>query len=123
MVGRSWVLIAGLLLTSAACRGGAPPEPDNRPVRVEVTNNYALPMEIFVVGSGITQRLGTVHPGMVGHFVVPKGMVGNGSVEFQAQPSARGQTVRAGQLLLQPGEVVDFTITAQLFNSTATLRP
>ena len=119
------VLVTGLLLTVAACSHGGTgaPQPDDRPVRVEVTNNYALPMEIYAVGSGATHRLGTVHPGMVGSFVIPPGIIGTGSVELQAHPTAIGQLARSGQILLKPGEVVDFVITPQLFNSTATIRP
>lgn len=121
----SWALIPGLLLAVTACGPGigssTTPGPEANPVRVEVTNNYALPVEIFAVGSGITQRLGTVHPGMNGHFTVPPNMVGNGVVEFQARTDA--QTYRSGPVMLAPGRIVDLGIGAQLFNSTATLRP
>ena len=30
---------------------------------------------------------------------------------------------QVGQLLLDPGDIVDFKITPQLFNSTASVRP
>ena len=94
------------------------------PVRVEVHNKYELPMEVYAVGSGTRYRLGMVHPGMVGQFVIPQNVVGSGSVELQAQPSAPGgQLARSGPLLLSPGAVVDFVIGTQLFNSTATIRP
>ena len=120
-----WVLVPGLLLTGAACAHGSGDDvrPDTSPVRVEVTNNYALPMEVSAVGAGTNYRLGLVNPGMVGHFVVPSALIGNGTVEFQAQPTASGQLFRSAALLLAPGAVVDFVIRAQLFNSTATPRP
>jgi hypothetical protein len=89
---------------------------------VEVTNNHALPMEVDAVGAGTTQRLGTVHPGMAGHFTVPPALIGSGAVEFQAHPSASGEMFTSGPLLLKPGAVVDFVISAQLFSSTATIR-
>ena len=117
---RGWrVLVPGLLLTGSACAhgGGGAPQPADSPVRVEVTNHYSLPMDVYVVGSGINHRMGTVHPGMVGHFVVPQTMIGNGPVEFQAG------SFRSGPLLLSPGAIVDFVIAEQLFNSTATIRP
>lgn len=99
------------------------PGPADSPVRVEVTNHYALSMEIDVVGAGVNHRLGTVHPGMVGHFVVPPGMIGGSSIEFLAHPSANEQRVaRSGPLLVSPGRVVEFVIAARLFNSTATIR-
>jgi hypothetical protein len=80
-------------------------------------------MEVYVLGSGITHRLGTVYPGMGGHFVVPQNLIGNSSVRFEARPSGDGQPFRSGDLLLAPGTVVDFVIAARLFNSTVTHRP
>jgi hypothetical protein len=90
---------------------------------MEVSNQHALPMEIYAFASGITQRLGTVHPGMSSHFTVPQNLIGNGSVRFEARPTGGGQPFRSGDLLLAPGAVVDFRIASQLFNSTVTRRP
>ena len=119
------LLIPGLLLTASACAhsGGGEVQPTDSPAYVEVTNQHALPMEIYALGSGITHRMGTVHPGMAGHFVVPPNLIGNGSVQFEARPSGSGQPFRSGDILLAPGAVVDFVIGAQLFNSTVTRRP
>jgi hypothetical protein len=119
------IIVVGLLLTGSACSHGKTGEvdPAPAPVRVEVTNNYGLPMEIEAVGSGINQRLGVVHPGMVGKFIVPRNLLSSGSVQFQAHPSARGQLFRSGELLLAPGSIADFVISPQLFNSTVTIRP
>ncbi len=121
---RLWVL-TGLLLAVAACAPRQPgePQPGTNPAYVEVTNNYALPVEVYVVGSSIRHRMGTVHPGMTSHFVVPPTLVGGNTVEFQASPGQSGGLARSGGLLLAPGSVVDFVIGAQLFNSTATIRP
>lgn len=117
-----WVLVSGLLLV-AACGSGRAPGPTGEPVRVDVTNNFALPLDVFAVGSNITHRLGVVHPGMTTRFTLPPSLIGNGSLEFQAKPSAPGaQLARSGALLLDPGDIVAFLITPQLFNSTATIR-
>jgi hypothetical protein len=123
---RRLVGLATALLTISACShggGGGEVRPTEIPVSVEVNNRHALPMEVFAVGSGITQRLGTVHPGMASHFTVPANLVGNGSVTFEARPTGSGQPFRSGEILLAPGAVVDFTIAPQLFNSTVTRRP
>jgi hypothetical protein len=119
------ILAPALLLTAYACTRSTGDElqPTGSPVTVEVTNRHALPMDVYAMGSGITQRLGTVHPGMAGHFVVPQNLVGNGSVRFEARPSGNGQPFRSGDILLAPGSVVDFVIGAQMFNSTVTRRP
>jgi hypothetical protein len=125
----SWVLTLLLLLVGSACArggGGETPEPSGSPARVEVTNNYPLALEIFVIGAGTTHRLGSVDPGMVGQFVIPQTMIGGGQLEFQAKPPPRSparEQARSGPMLVAPGTIVDFVITPRLFNSTATVRP
>ena len=118
-----WLLVPWLLLTACAHGGaGDEPRPADSPVRVEVTNNHALPIEIEATGSGARQRLGTVHPGMASHFVVPQNLIGGGGVELLAHPNASRELFSSGPLLLAPGTIVEFIIAPQLFNSTATLR-
>lgn len=125
---RSWILIAVLLLAGQSCRRAseeAPPlsaDPLASPIQIEVRNNHALPVEIFIAASGANRRLGTVHPGMTASFRVPPAMIGNGSVELLAQSSAIQQPNRTGPILLSPGAIVDYVIGAQIFNSTATIR-
>lgn len=118
-----WMLVAGLLVTAAACAhgGGATGEvqPASAPVRLEVTNNNNLAMQIYVVGSGVSRRLGTVEPGMVGRFAIPQGMLGNGPIEVEARGA---QVIRSGQLLLAAGQVIDFRIGTSQIASTATVR-
>ena len=123
------LLVPALLLTASACAhsGGGEAKPEIRetgiPAYVEVENQHALPMEVTVLGSGSTHRMGTVLPGMSSHLVVPPNLFGNGSVRFEARPSGGGQPFRSGELLLAPGATVDFVIAARLFNSTVTRRP
>jgi hypothetical protein len=119
------ILVPALLLTASGCAhsGGGEVQPTEIPTYVEVTNQHALPMDIYALGSGITHRMGTVHPGMAGHFVVPQTLIGNGSVRLEARSSGGGQPFRSEDLLLAPGAVVDFVIAPQLFNSTITQRP
>jgi hypothetical protein len=121
---RSWILVAGLLAAGSACAhpGGAAagaPSP-TAAVRLEVTNNNGLPVEVYVVGSGASRRLGLVSPGMVGRFVIPQGMLGNGPIEVEARGGA--EVIRSGRLLLAPGQVVDFRVGTRQVSSTATVR-
>ncbi|HET9387039.1 MAG TPA: hypothetical protein VFO67_18030 [Gemmatimonadales bacterium] len=91
------------------------------PIRIVVTNHYTAPMEVVAVGSNISHRLGIVHPGMVGEFVLPPALVGGGTVElFAGEGEFRA---RSGPLLLSPGVVVDFLIRNPLYSSTASVRP
>ena len=113
-----------MLLAGSGCsrrRQEVRPARADSPVRIVVTNHYSAPMEIVVVGSNISHRLGIVHPGMVSEFVLPPAMVGGGMVElFAGEGESRA---RSGPLLLSPGVVVDFAIRNPLFNSTASVRP
>jgi hypothetical protein len=123
------LLVPALILSASACShsGGGETSPQIRengiPAYVEVQNQHALPMEVYAFASGITQRLGTVHPGMSSRFTIPPNLIGNGSVQFEVRPSGGGQPFRSGETLLEPGSVVDLRIAAQLFNSTVTRRP
>ena len=126
MLRRVWMLVPLLLLCTTACaRGGGAdePHPSDSPVRVEVTNRHALAIEVYAVGNGISQRLGTVHPGMNAHFAIPANITNSGDVELEAAPNASRQRFHSGPLLLAPGTIVQLIVAPQLFNSTATLRP
>jgi hypothetical protein len=121
-------LITGLLVIGAACahHGGGTTDPvAMRPgaVYLNVTNNSSLPMVVYAVGSGVSYRLGTVSPGISSRYTFPPSMIGNGPLEVQARPSGGGDLIRSGQLLLSPGQVVDFKIEDSQVNSTTTVRP
>ncbi len=125
---RSWLLIAGLALTGAACAHHHNGTPDTgavlpAAVHVTVTNHYRIDVEIFATASGYTQRLGSVAPGLDRTFVLPRGMVGNGHVELSAQPAGYGPIVRSGDLVISPGDLVYFEITTNWIDSRATVRP
>ncbi len=125
MFGRMWTLVSILLLGANACaKGGTDtPTPDDSAVRVEVTNRNPLPIEVYAVGNGIEQRLGTVHPGMNAQFTIPANLTTSGGVELLAAPTQSNQRFRSGELLLAPGSIVDLIVAPQLFSSTATIRP
>ena len=124
---RRMIAAAAFLLAGVACaHGGFPPaysldvRPRIEPVRVHVTNNFALPVEIYATGNNIIRRLGLVYPGLPSTFVVPQAMFEGGTeVEFLAQPSGYGRLVRAFPLTLAPGDVVDFVVMTNLLGSHA----
>jgi hypothetical protein len=121
------MLVPVLLFCAPACaRGGngdEGPHPTDSPARVEVTNRHALAIKIYAFGSGINQRLGTVHPGMSAQFAIPANLTSSGSIELEATPADSDQRFRSGPLLLAPGTIVVLVVAPQLFNSTVTLRP
>jgi hypothetical protein len=126
----SSTLIAGVLLTATACGYGSGTIRDTRRVQdiegavhLNVTNRSNGPMEIYAAGRGASYRIGTVLPGLTGHFIVRPTMVANGPVEFAARSDNRSQWIRSGQFLLVPGNVVDFELATTLEFSVATVRP
>jgi hypothetical protein len=125
-----WFLIGVLILATHACAHGRRPaahaaeaQPADSAVVLNVTDFYVLTVEVYAVASGTSYRMGTVSPGIVSHFTLRQSMLGNGMVEFVAIPADSVYTVRSGELLLVPGDIVDFVIATHLRNSTATVRP
>jgi len=81
-------------------------------------------MEIFVLGNGTSHHLGTVAPGVPRRFELRPGMVAaGGHVQFLAQASGAGPRVSTDEVIVAPGDVVDFEITTNLIGSRATVRP
>ncbi len=98
--------------------------PTNDSVLVNVTNNYSTTMEIFEVGSGTVNRLGSVSPGLDRTFVLHRIMLlSNGEVQFLAQATGAGPRVTSDPVQVHPGDVVDFEISAVLVGSRAVVRP
>ena len=130
MTPRSILAATSTLLALAACATGrgagsrTAVAPDQRPVRVHVTNNYAMPAEIYALACGSQHRLGLAYPGLVSHYVLPPAMLAcGGLVEFVAVPTGTGDhPVRAGEEQIQPGDVVDFQITMHLVASYTSVR-
>ena len=121
------LLVPAMLVLAAACHHGSSeedqtPQPNLQPVRVEVTNNFSLPVDIYATGHSISHRLGTVHPGMKGSFDLPAVLIGNGSAELQARPANGDRAFLSGPLLLSPGAFVEFNVSPQIFSSTIRVR-
>jgi hypothetical protein len=130
MRGGRWLLFAGLIVAGYACAHGRSAtahavevQPDDSTVVLVVTNYYTLTVDIYAAASGTSYRMGTVSPGIVSQFKLRQALLGNGLVEFTAEPADGAYTVRSGELLLEAGDVVDFVIANHLRHSTATVRP
>ncbi|HVO34655.1 MAG TPA: alpha-amylase family glycosyl hydrolase, partial [Gemmatimonadales bacterium] len=96
----------------------------NDSVIVYVQNDYALPMEAYVLGAGTDYRMGTVDPGIVSRFVLRSNMLStNHILEFVAQSTGYGPQARTGQLTVVPGDIVDFIIATNLIGTRAVVRP
>ena len=127
MLRAGWILILAVAGANTACthrRGGvADSAAAAGSVTLNVSNHYGQPVDVFVTSAGASYRLGTVSPGIDSRFVVRSTMIRNGPVEFVAVHGADEVPVRSGQLVLAPGNVVDFNIADHLSNSTTTITP
>ena len=124
------ILLSGLLVSGAACAhhpGTAAPaevQPQTAPVTVNVTNNYASAMEIYVIGSGTSYHMGSVAPGIPRSFTLRPGMIAaGGRVRLVAQASGTGPRFQSEEVVLKSGDIVDFEIMTNLVGSRATVRP
>jgi hypothetical protein len=122
-------VIGALMVTICACAHGqraatGQPLTEPLPVSVNVTNNAQSAMEIFAIGSGTSYRMGVVAPGIARRFELRLSMVGSGGrVQFLAQASGAGPRIQSDEIVLSPGDVVDFEITTNLIGSRAIVRP
>jgi alpha-amylase len=105
-------------------REGLPAEA-NDSVVVNVTNNYAIAMEVYAVGAGTSYRMGIVSPAIPRRFVLRRAMLASDrQISFVAQASGYGPRVQTEPIRLQSGDViVDFEIATVLIGSRATIRP
>ena len=122
---RASFLLASLLLVASCGRrtGTGDVTPHSAPANVFVTNHYAEAMEVTALSAGINHRLGLVSPEVERHFVLPSALLAaGGQIEFIATPAGNGPVARSGSVQVAPGDIVDFVISAQIFNSQAIVR-
>lgn len=123
--------LAALVASAAACarhRGAAGDasqmQPDAAPVGVNVINNSQSSMEIYARGSGTMYHLGSVAPGLPRRFELRAAMLAaGGHIQFVAQASGAGPRVQTDEIVVSPGDEVDFEITTSLVGSRATVKP
>ena len=103
------ILMAGLILTSSACAHGQgagtePVRPNEAggAVQLYVTNNSGGPMEVYAAGTGTLYRIGTVHPGLEGRFVVETHDGRQRHRGVRGPMPATGRSLRSGRILLVP---------------------
>ena len=119
------MLLAGLLLLASCGRRAASGDvaPRAAPANLFVTNHYAEAMEVIAVTAGINHRLGVVSPEVERRFALPTALLAaGGQIEFIATPAGNGPVARSGTVQVGPGDIVDFVISAQIFNSQAIVR-
>jgi len=115
---------AVFLLLAAGCSHSQTPSdayPRMEPVRVRVKNENFLDMNVALVASGVSRRLGMVAGNSGGDFRVEWSMVNGQSVSLTATPIGGRGSAMTGSLNVGPGQVIDFKVGSVLRQSTASV--
>ena len=96
----------------------APSAPRRETFTVVVTNGYQGLVDVFAIGGGITDRLGTVSLGTPQTFRVPLKQFPPGTtIQLVATPLGGRGRASSGALTIRPGETLEFSIGAGLSGS------
>lgn len=123
-----WVrarLVAVVLLAAVACshrKPGAQPVPRPDPILVHVKNENFLDMNIAVVISGVSRRLGQVPGNSSGDFKVDYMLTVGQTIQITGTPIGGRGIATSGPLSVSEGQMIDFEIGSTLRQSTATIR-
>jgi hypothetical protein len=95
----------------------AEPVPIPDPIAVHVRNENFLDMNVAVVASGVSRRLGTVSGNSAGTFSIPWNVASGQTVSVTATPIGGRGYATTGGLSVSPGQVIEFRVGAQLRQS------
>jgi hypothetical protein len=96
--------------------------PRAEPIPVHVQNENFLDMNVFVVTSGVSRRLGTVTGNAGADFKIAWSVVQGQSISLSAVPIGGRGSASSGSLNVAPGQMIDFKIGSVLRQSAATVR-
>jgi len=118
-------VLAALTVVGAACSRNPQPDLDDAisrdPIVVHVKNENFLDMNVFVVASGASRRLGTVTGNGSGEFNVPWSFGSTSGIVLVAQPIGSRGSASSPSLNVSPGQVVEFKVGSTLRQTTATV--
>jgi hypothetical protein len=123
---RAAALTLMLLTAASACvrhPQGDEEEPliKRDPVIVHVRNENFLDMNVFVIVSGVSRRLGQVSGNGQGDFSVDWGLTVGQSITLTAVPIGGRGSANTGPLSIGLGQVIDFTVAPVLRQSTVSV--
>ena len=90
-------------------------------VGLRVRNNNFLDMDVYAVSAGLATRLGTVSGSSTRNFVLDPTLATQ-DLRIVATPIGGNGRASTGQVLVSPGQTIDFTIGSILRNSTVYIR-
>lgn len=125
-LGRRLCAAALLVAISSSCsRNKTDTEelfPRADPIPVHVQNENFLDMNVFVVSSGVSRRLGLVTGNSAGDFKIPWSFINGQSISLTGTPIGGRGNALSGSLNVSPGQMIDFKIGSVLRQSSATVR-
>lgn len=122
----SWrraVVTALLLLAPAGCfkRSIIPDEPDV--IVVRVSNNNPLDMTVYAVNQSMRVRLGTVSTATTQRFTLNLHQISpTGDLQLLADPVGSRRTLTSEQIHVFAGQAVEWTLQADLRQSSLVIR-
>jgi len=116
-----------VLVVAAACSRNkdiAEDEGDYRvdPIPVHVKNENYLDMNVGVIASGVTRRLGTVTGNGSGDFKIAWSVANGQQVSVTATPIGGSGRFTSLGLSVRPGQEIEFRVGSVLRQSTAVVR-
>ena len=125
---RTWTRFAVVLLFVAACSRNAEQmeqdEADTRmdPIPIHVKNENFLDMNVAIVSSGVSRRLGLVTGNGSADFKVNWSVANGQQVSLSATPIGGSGRFTSLGLSLRPGQAIEFRVGSVLRQSTAVVR-
>lgn len=121
-------LVVFALLALGACAHNQSAEMDaedeqpREPIHVHVRNENFLDMNVAVVSSGVSRRLGQVAGNSVGDFTVNFSVANGQSISVTATPIGGNGRYTSPSLSLSSGQMVDIRIASTLRQSSTVVR-
>ena len=115
---------AALAACAAGGRGRANAGQAGQTAILEVRNEYLGPVDLYAIrDGGYVRRIGSAYTSRVERFRLGPDLVNSGgAVRIIAVPLAENGRASTGQLVLRPGETVQFNIASNLQASTTFIR-
>lgn len=116
------------LVALGACSHNQPPDADaepeieHEPIHVHVRNENFLDMNVAVVASGVSRRLGQVSGNGVGDFTINYNVANGQSIQVTATPIGGNGRYSSPNLSVGGGQMIDVRIASTLRQSSTVVR-
>jgi hypothetical protein len=97
-------------------------EPAHEPIRIHVRNENFLDMNVAVVASGVSRRLGQVSGNGVGEFTINYNVANGQSIYVTATPIGGSGRYTSPGLNVGSGQMIDLRIASTLRQSSVVVR-